>query len=606
MSVREASSSAEPYRAPAAPAAGPIGQAGPRIRFWPMLVVLAAFWVSRFGAEWVEMTMFLRFITRMAAHAALLIALLTWWLTNRGVSRRDRWLGLLAFVVTAAIGAVVADKTIGPFLIVVGLPFVATGWVAWLMLTPRLALPARRIGLVVLMALTWGFFDLERWDGLWGGQQSQTSWRWSPTSEQLFLVERAQHKAKAVAVTAVASAAIVAGAVAPDDWPEFRGPQRDDKVHGVQIATDWQTAPPKKLWRQRIGPAWSSMAVIGNLLITQEQRGEHEAVVAYDATTGHELWAHEDPVRFYENLSGAGPRGTPTYVAGRIYSLGGTGLLTCVNAADGKAIWTRDIAAESGAKVPQWGYSNSPLVVDGVVVVYTDKGAEKGVLAFHAADGKPAWTAATGTMSYSSPQLVDLDGQRQLLMLSNRGLAALEPATGHAVWEYSLTDAGMFMPIAQPQVVGPQQILLPSPAGMSLVEVSRQGEKWTTAKRWESRGLKPTLNDFVVCDGAVYGFDDGICCCIDLKTGKRRWKAGRYGHGQLMLLADQKLLLVLSETGEVILVAVNPDKLDELGRFQALEGQGKTWNHPAIAHGRLYVRNAEEMACYDLGGGVTR
>ncbi len=207
-------------------------------------------------------------------------------------------------------------------------------------------------------------------------------------------------------------------------------------------------------------------------------------------------------------------------------------------------------------------------------------------------------------MSYSSPQLVGIGGQRQILMLTNHGLAALEPATGKTAWEYSLANAGMFMPIAQPQVVGERQILIASPAGMSLVELSQTGDKWTATKLWESKGLKPTLNDFVVCDGAVYGFDDGICCCIDLKTGKRRWKAGRYGHGQLLLLADQKLLLVLSETGEAILLAANPDKLDELGRFQAIDG--KTWNHPAIAHGRLYVRNAEEMACYDLARSVTR
>ena len=603
MSTTESASSAA-YRSPNSSASAPALASRPRIRFWPILAVLAAFWAFRFGAEWIEMTMFGRFVTRMGAHALLLIAFLVWWLTARGVSRRDRWLGMLAFAVTGTIAAVLADKTVGGFLIVFGLPFVVTVWVGWLLLSSRLELPARRIGLVALVALTWGYFDLERWDGLWGGQQSQTSWRWSPTAEQLFLVGRSQHVSEIAAAKATAPAAIQVAAIATDDWPEFRGPRRDDQVHGLRMATDWQAAPPKKLWRQRIGPGWSSMTVIGNLLITQEQRGEHEAVVGYDATTGHELWVHQDPVRFFENLSGAGPRSTPTFSGGRIYSLGGTGLLSCLEPTTGKAIWTRDIAADSSAKVPQWGYSNSPLVVDGLVVVYSDKGAEKGLLAYHADNGQPAWTASTGTMSYSSPQLVEIAGQRQLLMLTNHGLAALEPATGRTVWEYSLANAGMFMPIAQPQVVGERQILIASPAGMSLVELSQQGDKWTATKRWESKGLKPTLNDFVVCDGAVYGFDDGICCCIDLKTGKRRWKAGRYGHGQLMLLADQKLLLVLSETGEAILVAANPDKLDELSRFQAIEG--KTWNHPAIAHGRLYVRNAEEMACYDLARSVTR
>ncbi len=339
MSTTESASSAA-YRSPNSPAAQSPAGHQPAIRFWPILTVLAAFWAFRFGAEWVEMTMFGRFITRMGAHALLLIAFLAWWLTARGVSRRDRWLGLLAFAVTGTIAAVLADKSVGAFLIVFGLPFVVTVWVGWMLLSSRLELPARRIGLVVLVALAWGYFDLERWDGLWGGQQSQTSWRWSPTAEQLFLAGRSQHTGDTNVVKAAAPAPSSLGSIATDDWPEFRGPRRDDQVHGLRLATDWQAAPPKKLWRQRIGPGWSSMTVIGNLLVTQEQRGEHEAVVGYDATTGHELWVHEDPVRFFENLSGAGPRSTPSFSGGRLYCLGGTGLLSCLDPAAGKAVWT--------------------------------------------------------------------------------------------------------------------------------------------------------------------------------------------------------------------------------------------------------------------------
>ena len=116
--------------------------------------------------------------------------------------------------------------------------------------------------------------------------------------------------------------------------------------------------------------------------------------------------------------------------------------------------------------------------------------------------------------------------------------------------------------------------------------------------------MKSAYNDFVVLDGSVYGFDKGIFCCVDAATGDRRWKGGRYGHGQVLLLADQKLLLVLGEYGEVHLLAANPDKLEELGKFQALND--KTWNHPVIAHGRLYVRNDREVACYELGAADPR
>ncbi len=177
-------------------------------------------------------------------------------------------------------------------------------------------------------------------------------------------------------------------------------------------------------------------------------------------------------------------------------------------------------------------------------------------------------------------------------------MTATDPATGKILWEHLLANDGLYMPVAQPQAIDDKLLLIPHPNGISLIEVTRDADHWSTKKRWESKSLKLTLNDFVVADGSVYGFDDGIFCCVDLETGKRRWKQGRYGHGQVLLLADQKMLFVMSETGDAVLLAVNPAKLDELGRFKAIDG--KTWNHPVIAHGRLFARNGEEMACYDL------
>jgi len=134
--------------------------------------------------------------------------------------------------------------------------------------------------------------------------------------------------------------------------------------------------------------------------------------------------------------------------------------------------------------------------------------------------------------------------------------------------------------------------------GLVLLDVAKDGQAWGAKPHWTSKAMRPAYNDLVLEDGFLYGFDGGIFCCTDVATGKRRWKAGRYGHGQVLLVADQRLLLVLSETGEVVLLDATPEKHLEVGRFQAI--QGKTWNHPVIAHGRLHVRNDEEMACYQL------
>jgi hypothetical protein len=130
------------------------------------------------------------------------------------------------------------------------------------------------------------------------------------------------------------------------------------------------------------------------------------------------------------------------------------------------------------------------------------------------------------------------------------------------------------------------------------IKVARKGDAWEAAEVWASTDLKPEFPDLVVHDGHAYGFDANVFCCIDLATGERCWREGRYGRGQVILLADQGLLLVLSETGQAVLLSANPQRHEELGRFQAIKG--KTWNHPVIAHGRLYARNAEEMACYEL------
>jgi outer membrane protein assembly factor BamB len=478
-----------------------------------------------------------------------------------------------------------------------GFPFAITLWTAWLFVCkkwPAITPPAQRYGLWLLIVATYCSFDLMRWEGLDGGQHAVFAPRWSATAEQRFLAEHAQAKPEATETVALA----------PGDWPQFRGPNRDNQIHGLSLATDWNENPPQLAWKHRVGPGWSSMAIVGGRLFTQEQRGENEVVTCYDAATGEEIWAHEDATRFDEPLSGMGPRGTPTFADGRIYTLGATGKLNCLDAATGKPIWSHDVVVDADAAVTpagfnprQWGYSNSPLVANGLVFVFGGGQHDKGLLAYRAADGAKAWTSSAGSDGYSSPQLASIDGVEQLLIHSNGGLFAVEPDHGKLLWKLP-SNSAHFLPVPQPQAVGDGRLLTQSENGTAMIQVSHQDASWSADQRWDSTALKTSLNDFVVHDGIIYGFDDGVFCAVDLATGKRRWKSGRYGHGQVLLLTDQPLLLVTSETGEVILLRPTHEKAEELGRFQAIEG--KTWNHPAIAQNRLYVRNAAEMACYKL------
>jgi outer membrane protein assembly factor BamB len=361
-------------------------------------------------------------------------------------------------------------------------------------------------------------------------------------------------------------------------------------VPGVRIETDWSASPPVELWRRPVGPGWSSFAVRGNALYTQEQRGDDEVVACHEVATGETVWRHRDATRFWEANAGAGPRATPTLSGGRVYTLGATGILNVLDAADGAALWSRDVGRDTDTEVPYWGFSGSPLVIDDVVVV-----AAAGRLgAYDVADGEPRWLGPAGGAGYSSPHLLAIDGVAHVVLLGGAGATGVAPDDGTLLWQYPWPST----PIVQPALTADGDVLIGTEKGMGRIAVTRRSEEWVVEERWTSNRLKPYFNDFVVHEGHAFGFDGRILACVDLEDGQRRWKGGRYGHGQLVLLPDHDLLLVLSEKGELVLVAAVIDEFRELARFPAIEG--KTWNHPALVGDVLLVRNAQEMAAFRL------
>jgi outer membrane protein assembly factor BamB len=300
-------------------------------------------------------------------------------------------------------------------------------------------------------------------------------------------------------------------------------------------------------------------------------------------------------------MSGAGPRATPTFADGRLYTLGATGMLNCLDAATGAKIWSRDLIAGTGAKVPVWGFSSSPLVTDGKVIVFAGGPGDNGLVAYDATSGAPAWKIAAGQNSYSSAELAEVGGERVVLFWGETTLIAVDPKTGAGRGTYTV---GGTWGTLQPQVLaGGENIVLVSDAASTAIRVKRDGDHWATESLWKSSLFRPQFNDFVVRDNYAYGLSGGNACCIDLATGKQKWRKGRYGYGQLALLTDQGLLVITTESGEVALVAAKPEKHEELARIEAVSG--KTWGHPAIAHGRLYVRSDEEMACFELPAAAT-
>ncbi|HEV8062998.1 MAG TPA: PQQ-binding-like beta-propeller repeat protein [Gemmataceae bacterium] len=569
----------------------------PRLRLWPGVVLVVIQWACLKVPGLVFPGTMAQFMFMFFGPIATTILFVVWWLFFSRARWSDRGLGLGAAVALGAISWFFFHPSIGFMgLTMFAIPVVTTAWIGWLLLTSSLGQPVRRMGFAAVLVLAWIYPTLLRMDGVDGSFTANVNYRWQPTGEELFLEEMAKKGPAEILATAPEAKPVI---FQPGDWPGFRGPDRDSRLPGVRIATDWQQRKPKLLWKQRVGPGWSSFAVIGNRLYTQEQRDKEEAVLCYEADSGKEIWEHRDSARFAETVSGPGPRATPTFYEGRIYSLGATGRLNCLDAASGKLVWTHDIVADSGAETPMWGLSSSPLVAKGIVTVFAGGPEGKSVLGYNASAGDLAWSAGAGKLSYGSTHLLRVGGVEAVMVPTEVGLTAFEPLTGKVVWQHDWANPKGMPRVVQPSLVGDSDILFGTvDNGMRRVRVLHQSEVWETNEIWTTKAIKPYFSDFVVHKDHAYGFDGIFFTCVDLADGKAKWKARGYGSGQVLLLPDQELLLILSEKGEGALVQASPETHKELCRMPMIKG--KTWNHPVLAHGKLFVRNDEEAACYQL------
>ncbi len=624
------------------------------LRLWPGVVIAIAQLVIMWGGPIVAPDAPLP--VGMFGGIACALAIFVWWVFFSRARWSERGGAIILMIVAVLATRQIVHESIagagqGKLIYILPIPYLSLALVAWAVATRHLQDGVRRASLAAVILLTLAPFALMRTSGVRGGAGSEFHWRWTPTPEERLLAQgndepfdAAQGKpvspprstapaetakesvvnkpgerptaataatapaspadAPAIAKAEPATPAAVEGVERPAmseregarvEWPGFRGPNRDSIIRGVQIKTDWSASPPEQIWRRPIGPGWSSFAVRGDILYTQEQRGEDEIVAAYKVSTGEPVWRHRDPVRFYESNGGPGPRATPTLNNGRVYTFGATGILNALDAANGKVVWSRNVASDTKRTVPDWGFSSSPLVVGDIVVV-----AASGTLAaYNVATGNPRWVGPQHGGTYSSPQLLTIDGVPQIVLLSPPGAISVAPADGTLLWEHTWEGGA----IVQPALTAEGDVLINAIAmtggmGTRRLSVKRGPGGWTVEERWTTNGLKPYFNDFVVHKGHAFGFDGSILACIDLADGKRKWKGGRFGNGQLVLLPDQDLLLVMSEEGELALVSATPDKFTELARFPVFDA--KTWNHPVLIGDVLLVRNGEEMAAFRL------
>jgi len=402
---------------------------------------------------------------------------------------------------------------------------------------------------------------------------------------------------------ATSGAALVAS-----DWPQFLGPERDGISRETGLIDAWPDGGPKELWRVAGGAGMSGLAIQGGQVVTLVQRDGEQRLIVLDAASGKELRAVAIAPA-YENAMGDGPRATPALADGRAWAFSGEGVLVAVDLADGTIAWRHDVVTEQGGKPAAYGMASSPLLAGKLVVVTA--GAPRGTLvAYDRATGDLAWTArADGgreTAGYSSAALLDAGGREQIVAFTGESAIGVAPQSGALLWRYPFVteyDCNIATPLAYD---GKVFISSGENHGAALLALAPKDDGFTVSEVWTSFGKTSVLRNewqtSMLIDGHLYGFDNvgsagpvTHLTCVDIATGKPRWQEARFGKGNL-LAADGKLFITTFQ-GELVVVRATTERFVELGRKKLLRS---TRQAPALAGGRLYLRDDREIVCVDV------
>ena len=451
----------------------------------------------------------------------------------------------------------------------------------WLLLWSRIEWRFRLVGLGAALALV----ALVKMDGHTGSFFPQFSWRWSKEAAS----EIPELTGK------VAEEGTVIETQGQESFPRFLGAEMKNWVPGDLLPKQWYESKPKELWRKKIGEGWSAFSVAGSYAYTMEQRGEAETTICYELMTGDAVWVHEEEARFEESMGDDGPRSTPTVVDGKVFSLGATGILNCLNARTGELLWGKNVLSEFEQRVPTWAKSCSPLVVDEMVVVTLGKKAEQNLAAFDISTGDLVWRAGDYSSSYASPVLAELAGKRQIVMFQQKSVDGYDVASGEILWSFPIGNSQGNC--ASPLIVGDTVITSSGYGyGTHRIEVSQVGDGYEAKELWHTRKLKAKFADMVVKDGYLYGLNEGRLVCLDLEDGSAKWRGSNFGHGQLLGVGEHAILQ--GEQGEVSILELSPEGEIMVLEFEALEQ--RTWNHSALAGRILLVRNDREAVAFQF------
>ncbi|MSQ94712.1 MAG: hypothetical protein EXR98_09175 [Gemmataceae bacterium] len=381
------------------------------------------------------------------------------------------------------------------------------------------------------------------------------------------------------------------------DWPQWRGPNRDGVSTETGILTEWPTGGPNVLWKQPTGDGYASVVVAEGRAFTIFQDAGSEAVVAWDALTGKEIWRHTYDCA-YKNNYGNGPRSTPSVDGTHIYTVGGTGIMHCLTADTGKVVWSKKLLEEFSAPIPEWGVCFSPLVEGERVFIMPGGPKACGLAALDKKTGDVLWKTHDDLASYSSPVGATFHGERQILFLTGSRLVSVTPDTGAQLWSYPW-PVQQQCNIATPIVMDDYVFISTGYGkGCAVFKIEKSGDDWRPSLVYKNRNMRNHFSSSVRHQDHVYGFDDTNLVCMSLGSGEVTWKERGFDKGSVLLVGDQ--LIIYGANGVLALAEANTEKYTERSRFQ-FSAQGRScWSVPVLSNGLLYVRDQKKVVCLDV------
>lgn len=413
-----------------------------------------------------------------------------------------------------------------------------------------------------------------------------------------------------------------------DAWPQWRGANGDGIAAGCKLPQRWPSEPLRVLWEAELGSGWSSPVVADGCVVITDRDGEAERTVAFDAARGKRLWQLTHKIDFEPHSVGRrhgnGPKGTPAIAHGRAYSLGIAGWLECARLADGQSLWHINLPAEfgkreplatnkafvngeenvlvpvgpgEGAAVPLFGYTGSPRVDSGRLICPIGQPGAGTIAALDAASGRVIWHALEEHVSYSSPIVATLAGIKQVVVMTGPRVVGLAWDDGRLLWSHPF-QVQYDESISTPVIAGDMVLVAADGHPLTALKIQATGSGQSARLVWENYDLTSYLSSMLALDGFIYGMNDGgELCCVRAEDGRTRWSGGHHGYYCTPLAADGKLLC-LNERGMLLVVAVDPRNYRALGESQLTDSA--TWTTPALADGRLYVRSARGLRCFEL------